>query len=199
MSTRKISVAIGVLFIVQMVTAMIGNSLTQAFLDGNPDKTALTVGVLLMTCSAFAVVGIGFLAYQVLKAFNQKLAAWYPAMRIAEFMVSIVGGIYLLTQLQAVPNHMLLIYIPTAIGGLVFTYLLFVSRVVPRFIAVLGLVGYTLLGLGTALDLLGVVDMNAGFGMILLAPGGMFEALVLPIWLIAKGFKLPQKTVAHQA
>jgi hypothetical protein len=28
--------------------------------------------------------------------------------------------------------------------------------------------------------------------MILLAPGGLFEVLVLPIWLFAKGFKLPQ-------
>jgi uncharacterized protein DUF4386 len=197
MSTRKIAIAIGVLFIVQMVTAMIGNSLTQAFVDGDPNKTALTIGVALMMCSGLAVVGIGFLAYRVLKPFGQKLAVWYPAMRLVEFVVSAVGGIYLLTQLQAMPNHMLLIYIPTAIGGLVFTYLLFVSRVVPRFIAVLGLVGYTALGLGTLLDLLGAVDLNAGFGMILLAPGGIFEVLVLPIWLIVKGFKLPQTVTSR--
>lgn len=194
MSHRKTAVAIGVLFIVQMITAMIGNSLTQAFADGNPDKSALTIGVLLMMCSGLAVVGIGFLAYQILKAFNKKLAAWYPIMRIIEFAVSAIGGIYLLTQLQPVPNHMLLIYIPTVIGGLIFTYLLFVSRIVPRSIAVLGLIGYTLLGLGTVLDFVSVVDLNAGIGMVLFVPGGLFEVLVLPIWLIAKGFKLPQVT-----
>ncbi|MDP4501979.1 hypothetical protein [Nonomuraea turcica] len=34
--------------------------------------------------------------------------------------------------------------------------------------------------------------MDMGPGMILLAPGGLFEVLVLPIWLFAKGFNLPQ-------
>jgi Domain of unknown function (DUF4386) len=192
MTTRKIAVAVGALFVLQMVTAMIGNTLTQAFINGNPDKTALTVGVALMMCSGLAVVGIGLLMYQVLKGFNQKLARWYPIMRVVEFAVSATCGIYLLTQLQAVPNTMLWVYVPTGIGGLVFTYLLFVSRIVPQPIAVLGLIGYALLLLGVPLDLLGVLDMNMGMGMILLAPGGLFEVLVLPIWLFAKGFRLPQ-------
>jgi hypothetical protein len=192
MTTRKIAVAVGALFILQMVSAMIGTTLTQAFIDGNPDKTALTAGVALMMCSGLAVVGIGLLMYQVLKGFNPKLALWYPVMRVVEFAVSATCGIYLLTQLQAVPNTMLWVYIPTAIGGLVFNYLLFVSRIVPQPIAVLGLIGYALLLLGVPLDLLGVLDMDMGPGVFLLAPGGLFEALVLPIWLFAKGFKLPQ-------
>ncbi|MEV0592944.1 DUF4386 domain-containing protein [Nonomuraea cavernae] len=180
------------MFIFQMVSAMIGTTLTQTFIDGNPDKTALTSGVALMMCSGLAVVGIGLLMYRVLRSFNRKLALWYPIMRVAEFAVSAICGIYLLTQLQAVPNTMLWVYIPTAIGGLVFTYLLFVSGIVPQPIAVLGLIGYALLLLGVPLDLLGVLDMDAGLGMLLLAPGGLFEVLVLPIWLFAKGFTLPQ-------
>ncbi|MFB4285972.1 DUF4386 family protein, partial [Nonomuraea sp. MTCD27] len=143
-------------------------------------------------CSGLAVVGIGLLMYRILKGFNQKLALWYPVMRVIELAVSATCGVYLLTQLQAVPNTMLWVYIPTAIGGLVFTYLLFVSRIVPQPIAALGLIGYALLLLGVPLDLLGVLDMDAGAGMLLLAPGGLFEVLVLPIWLFAKGFTLPQ-------
>jgi hypothetical protein len=192
MTTRKIAVAVGALFIVQMVSAMIGNTLTQAFVNGNPDKTALTVGVALMMCSGLAVVGIGLLMYRVLKGFNQRLALWYPSMRIAEFAVSATCGIYLLTQLQAVPHAMLWIYIPTAVGGLVFTYLLFVSRMVPQSIAILGLAGYALLLLGVPLELLGVLHTDTGLGMTVLVPGGLFEVLVLPIWLFAKGFRLPQ-------
>jgi hypothetical protein len=42
------------------------------------------------------------------------------------------------------------------------------------------------------LDLLGVVDMNAGPGMVLLVPGFLFEFVVLPIWLFAKGFRALQ-------
>ena len=189
MSNRKIAVIVGILFFVQMITAMIGTSLIQAFVDGDPNKTPLTTGVLLMMCSGLAVVGIGLLMYRVLKSFNKKLAIWYPIMRILEFTVSAICSIYLLTQLQVVPNHLLWVYIPTGIGGLIFTYLLFVSKIVPRPIAVLGLIGYTSLSLGVVLDLLNIVDMNNGVGMVLLAPGGLFEFVFMPTWLIAKGFK----------
>ena len=91
--------------------------------------------------------------------------------------------------MQVVPNHLLWVYVPTGLGGLVLTYLLFVSRLVPRPIAVLGLIGYAVLSLGVPLDLLGVLNMDAGMGQLLLAPGGLFEFVFMPIWLIAKGFR----------
>nr|WP_238351541.1 DUF4386 family protein [Kribbella shirazensis] len=91
--------------------------------------------------------------------------------------------------MQVVPNHLLCVYLPTGIGGLVLTYLLYVSRLVPRPIAVLGLVGYAALSAGVPLDLAGVLDMNEGAGLIFLAPGGLFELLVLPIWPLTKGFR----------
>lgn len=192
MSRRKIAVTVGILFWLQMVTAMLGFSLIQAFEDGDPARAPLTVGVLLMTVSGIAVVGIGLLMFQVLKDVNRRLASWYAALRIVEFTVSAALGIYLLTQLNVVPNHMLWVYVPTGLGGLILTYLLFVSRLVPRPIAVLGLVGYAALFLGVPLDLLGVLDMNEGPGLALLAPGGLFEFVLMPLWLIAKGFNTPQ-------
>jgi hypothetical protein len=171
-----------------MVTAMVGTSLTEAFVDGDTARAPLTFGVAMMMCSGIAVVGIGLLMYPILKPVNQRLAAWYAVLRIVEFTVSAVCGIYLLIQLQVVPNHMLWVYIPTGIGGLILTYLLYTSRLVPRPVALLGLVGYALFTLGVPLDLLGILNMNEGPGLVLLAPGGLFELVVFPIWLIAKGF-----------
>ena len=191
MPQRRVSVTVAFLFLVQMITAMLGTSLIQAFEDGDTARGPLAVGVLLMVCSGLAVVGIGLLMYQVLKAVDRRLALCYPVLRVAELTVSTVCGAFLLTQLQVVPNHLLWVYIPTGLGGLVMTYLLIVSRVVPRPIAVLGLVGYTALSVGVPLDLLGVVDMGEGRGLLLLAPGGLFEFVVLPLWLIAKGFRSP--------
>jgi hypothetical protein len=170
-----------------MLTAMFGTSMIQSFVDGDTDGRPI-VGVLLMMCSGLAVVGIGLLMYQVLKDVNQRLAFWYPVLRIVEFAVSAACGVYLLSQLQVVPNHLLWVYVPTGIGGLILTYLLFVSRLVPRPIAVLGFSGYALFSLGVPLDLLGVLNMNEGLGMLVLAPGGLFEFVFMPIWLIAKGF-----------
>ena len=187
-SRRTTATTVGVLFVVQMVTAMFGTSLMQAFVDGDPDRVPLTVGVLLMLCAGLAVVGIGLLMYPVLKDVNPRLAGWYPALRIIEFAVSAVCGIYLLTQSQVVPNHLLWVYLPTGVGGIILTHLLLVSRLVPRSIALLGLVGYALLTIGVPLDLLGVLDMSDGAGLLLVVPGGLFELVFLPAWLITKGF-----------
>jgi uncharacterized membrane protein YiaA len=191
MSRRKTAVAVGVLFFAQMITGMFGTSLIQAFVDGDTDRTRVSVGVLLMACSGIAVVGIGLLMYPILKPVNRRLALSYSVLRVAEFTVSTLCGVYLLAQLQVVPNHLLWVYIPTGLGGLVLNYLLFVSKLVPRPIAVLGLVGYLALTLGVPLDLLGVIDMNAGAGMVLLVPGFLFEFVAFPIWLLAKGFSSP--------
>jgi len=190
MSTRTISVAVGGLFIAQMVTAMIGTMLVA---DGDPSQTVMAVSALFMTLSAVSVFVIGVLAYQVLKPFNQKLAIWYPIMRGTEFAVSVFCSIYLLTQSQAVSNQMLWIYVPTAIGGLIFTHLLRVSGLVHKSVAWLGLIGYGLFGLGTVLDFAGVVNLD-GSGTIMLVPGLLFELVVLPYWLISRrhGFNLSQ-------
>lgn len=192
MSSRShTATVVGILFFVQMATAIGGTTLIQAFVDGDTDRTPLTVGVLLMLCSGVAVVGIGLLMYPVLRSVNPRLALWYPVLRIIEFTVSAACGVYLLARLEVVPNHLLWVYIPTGIGGLILTYLLLVSRLVPRPLAALGLVGYACLTLGVPLDLLGVIDMDAGPGQVLLVPGGLFEAVILPTWLIVKGFRAP--------
>lgn len=185
---RKIAVAVGLLFITQMITAMIGVTLIAAFKDGDTDRGPMTVGVLMMLLSGLSVAGIGLLMYQVLKTVNRRLAWWYPALRITELAVSTAFGVYLLARLEVVPNDMLWIYVPTGAGGLVLTYLLYVSRLVPRPIAVVGLVGYAALSAGVPLDLLGVLNMDEGFGQALLVPGGLFELVLMPVWLIAKGF-----------
>jgi hypothetical protein len=117
----------------------------------------------------------------------------YPILRLTEFAVSAVLAVYLVTQLQQFPHHLVWIYLPTGLGGLILNYLFFVSGLVPRVIAVLGLIGYGLLTLTVPLDLLGVIDVENGTGLLMLAPGGFYEFLVLPIWLFARGFRTPRR------
>jgi hypothetical protein len=190
MSNRKMALSISILFIVQLLTAAIGNSFVQKFIDGDPNRTALTIGVLLMTFSGIAIAAIGVLLYQVLKFTNSRLAVWVLVIRSIECVVAIIFGIYLLTSLQAVPNHLLWVYILAGAAGVIFSYLLFTSNLVPRPLAALGLIGYSLLLLGVPLDFAGLIDMNKGMGQALFIPGGLFELIVLPIWLIAKGFNI---------
>jgi hypothetical protein len=195
-STRRVATTVGVLFVVQMISAMFGTSLIQGFVDGDADRAPMTLGVLLMMGSGLAVVGIGLLMYPVLKTVDPRLAVWYPVLRITECLVSAACGVYLLANGEVVPHALLWVYIPTGVGGIILTYLLYVSRLVPRPIAVLGLVGYASLTIGIPLDLLGVLDLGQGAGMLLVVPGGLFELVVLPVWLIAKGFQAPAVRVA---
>jgi hypothetical protein len=191
MSHRRIAVVVGTLFVFQLVTFAIGSSLVQRYLDGDAGRATLTAGVLLELCAGLAVVAIGILMYQVLKPVDRQLALGYPTMRILEFTVSAILVVYLLSQLEEFPNHVLWVYIPTGIGGLILNYLLYISRIVPRPISVLGFVGYALLLLTVPLDLFGVIEESSGAGLVMLAPGGLYEFAILPIWLIAKGFRSP--------
>ena len=192
MSNSRVAISLSILFIVQILTAAIGNSFVQSFIDGDPNRTALTIGVLSMMFSGIAILAIGVLLYRVLRLTNSRLAVWVPIIRSIECVVALIFGIYLLTRLQAVPDHLLWVYILAGAAGVILSYLLFTSKLVPRPIATLGLVGYSLLLLGVPLDFAGVIDMNSGMGQALFIPGGLFEVIILPIWLIAKGFNLPE-------
>ena len=66
-------------------------------------------------------------------------------------------------------------------------YVLYQSELVPRFISIVGLIGYPLWLPAALLDIFGYSE-----GMILGIPGGLFE-IIFPIWLILEGFNLPAR------
>jgi hypothetical protein len=74
--------------------------------------------------------------------------------------------------------------------------LLYRSRLVPRWIVLFGVIGYPALLAGCVLDVFGVLDVTEGVGMIAFVPGGLFE-LILPIWLLTKGFAFPGRDRAE--
>jgi hypothetical protein len=165
-----------------------GSSYIQSyFAGGNLNKTQLITGVLLEIYCGIAVAGIGILMFPILRMFNKNLALGYTIFRIIECAVIIIGGTYLLFLLKLMWKYELIIFICTGLGGLIFTYLLYISKLIPRFLSVLGIIGYTMLLLGVMLNMLGYVNINAGAGMLLYLPGGLFE-LFLPLWLFVKGF-----------
>jgi hypothetical protein len=84
----------------------------------------------------------------------------------------------------------LMIYLVTSVAGMCMAPLLYRSRLIPRWIAILGVIGYPALLVGCILDVFRLVDVTQGVGLIALVPGGLFE-LILPIWLLAKGFTFP--------
>jgi uncharacterized protein DUF4386 len=187
-------------------------------LAGN--ATALTVGALLAFVSGISVVGIAILMFPLLKPTSEPLALGYVGERIVElvlqvffylaaplFMIAIASGLRdgsvnasasqsIGPMLKAVHDvGIVVLYLVTSVGGTIFAFLLYRSRLVPRALAVLGLIGYPVLLVGCLLDMFGVTDVTQGAGLLAVLPGGLFE-LVLPILLLVKGFSHPITTEA---
>lgn len=195
-STKKTAVIVGLLFLVSTLTFMIGSNLIQTFLiDVTQNKTPLFLGVILEIICGVAVVGIGVLMFPILKLFNKSLALGYVILRAIECTIIIVGGIYLLSLLEFMWKYEMIIFVFTALGGLIFSYLLYQSKLVPRYLSGLGITGYFILVIGVVLDMFSIFNINDGAGMLIYLPGGLFE-LFLPFWLFVKGFTLEDdKTV----
>jgi hypothetical protein len=70
------------------------------------------------------------------------------------------------------------------LGGLIFSYLLFVSKIVPRWLSIWGIIGYVIFISGAFFALFGI-----SIDVILDIPGGLFE-IFLSFWFIIKGFDM---------
>jgi len=88
------------------------------------------------------------------------------------------------------------------LGGLLFTWMLFRFRLVPRVIAVVGLIGYALVFFVSITGWFGLVDVTpGGNGTHFAVPVAVFEIILLPFWLFFNGFKTaeaPERTVAAE-
>ena len=185
---RKTAALVGFLFLSATATFMAGNAMIVSYFSGDsPRQATLITGVLLEVYCALAGAGIGVAMLPVLRPYNSGLAHAYAALRVGEGLVIIAAGIYMVSAKQQLGNYDAFIYLFTTAGGLIFSYLLYVSRLIPRWLAQLGLVGYAVLAFGIPIALMGVVELDRGWGLPFVAIGGIFE-LVVPLLLVVKGF-----------
>ncbi len=80
------------------------------------------------------------------------------------------------------------------LGGSLFTWMLFRYRLVPRLISVIGLIGYALMFLSSIVgwfDLVNIAPGGSGWDVLVL-PIAAFEIILLPFWLLFRGFKTPE-------
>jgi dipeptide/tripeptide permease len=174
----------------------------------------LTLGALFAVVSGAAVVGIAVLLFPLMKRTSEPLALGYVCERVVELVLQVVFFMVTPLLMIAIGNGLrqgtldaassrslaqlkslhdvaiVVLYLVTSVGGTILAVLLYRSRLVPRWLAVLGLIGYPILFVGCVLDMFDVTDVTQGAGVVAIVPGGLFE-LILPIWLLAKGFSSP--------
>lgn len=182
-----------------------------------PKSATVISGMLLWLINDFGIVMIGVLMFSILKKRSERMALTYLSMRMFEAIFLIVGVIFAMlliplsqafikTGATDVTSYLALgsvlkqaeywfmtsmQLIPLGLGGVVLTFFLYQTKLVPRFISVVGLIGYGLLVPCTILTLLGVLDTLPGsLGSLLVIPVAAFEIVLMPIWLYSKGFNI---------
>jgi hypothetical protein len=174
-TNRKTAIVVGVLILVAY--SLLGS--------GNPEAKIL--GMFLEAISGLAVITIAVLMFPLFKPYNKKASFWYIVSR------SIEGGLLVVTGILFLSHNTRLLEIHKgihaghgyifAIAALIFYYLLYQSKLIPRWISVWGVIAAILLILVNLLEVTGIVSEL----MILKLPVVLNE-LVLAIWLMVKGF-----------
>lgn len=177
-------------------------------LAGNETNTR--IGALLEFTMAVAVASIPICMYPILKKMNQSMALGYVAGRLVEGIMFTIGTICLLVLLtlskeatlagasDAVITQLGLLVLSIrsaqsifaqftfSLGSLMFYYMLYKSKLIPRWLAGWSLIGAVLF-LASAFLLIFGYESGSTIYMAMNAPGGLGE-MVFAIWLIVKGF-----------
>jgi hypothetical protein len=188
---RATARAVGILMLAGFLTYGVGSAIATTIAgsaDARTSNAAFAAGTLSMLLNSAVVISMGVLMFPILQRHNRPIALSYLFTRLWEGVGLAIGVVSLisLTGPAAIDANFLAYNIAMAglgIGSLFFCSLLFRSRLVPRFLAAWGFIGYATMAAGCFLELLGF----AGAGIVSVIPGGLFE-VAFGVWLIARGF-----------
>jgi hypothetical protein len=187
-STKKTAVLVGLFFLAATFTFAIGNALINSyFSSATPHIAGRIAGVLLLGCCALVVAANGTAMRRILSPLAPIRSRAYFALRVTECLTLVAVGVYFLTGHAQWNAYVLAVYAVSGAAGLVLSSALLTSRIVPRNLSMLGVIGYPVFLVGSVSAMLNLIDITHGAGMLALVPGGLFE-LILPIWLFTKGF-----------
>ena len=182
---------------------------------GAANANQVILGALFELILACSIVGISIMLFPYFRKLNEGVALGYVCFRLLEAVIIIFGIVSVLSLLTlslefekagtpsasyfqtsgavliAVhswtfllgPNFML------GINTMMCGYLLYQSKLVPRFIAIMGLAGATVIFIAALLEMFGIILQFSTWGAVLGMPVFVYE-ITLAIWLIAKGFNV---------
>jgi len=209
-SLRKTSLFAGVLYLftfVSIPTVALYSSIHQpGYITGTGSDTPVIIGSMLEIIVALAGISTAVVLYPVLRKQNETAALGLVAARILESGTIFVGVAFLLSILTlrqagadalATSHALVALYdrifllgqsFMPAICDLLLGFVLYQSRLVPRALSLIGMVGAVPLIAGYIAMMFGIIDRNspmAGLSAVLVA---LFE-FSLGIYLVVKGFK----------
>jgi hypothetical protein len=218
MDTRKIATLTGWLMVVTFVTSIPAYFILYAPVRDNPglitgagaDPTAsVALGAVLELILIIANVGTAVVPYALFRRYSEGLALGYVAARLVEAIFIAIGIISLLTFLfmrqegtagtdaalgqafVAIYDRAFLIgpgFFAGVANGMILGYLMYRSGLVPRGLAMLGLIGGPLVALSGIAVMFNVTERGSALQGVATIPEALWE-LSFGIYLIVKGFK----------
>jgi len=171
------------------------------------NSMTVAIGAMLWLLAVAGDAAHGVLMFPVLKRHHERIAVGYLGSRIVDAVFIAVMVLFLLLQIPlgseylkaTAPDAFYLQALSTlfaqasqyaysigmialGLAGLMLNYTFYRARLVPRLVAVWGLVGYAILVCGMVSAVMG-----SGLGLASSIPGGLWEVF-LGVWLIVKGF-----------
>ncbi len=211
-SLRKTSLVAGVFYLITFVSiptlALYSHVKGANYIVGYGPDTPVIIGGILEIIVALAGIGTAVVLYPVLRKQNESAALGLVAARILESGTIFVGVAFILSivtlrlagagadalatshALVALYDRIFLLgqsFMP-AICDMLLGFLLFQSRLVPRSLSLIGIVGGPILLIGYFAILFGLIGQHVPLAGLFAIPVALFE-FSLGIRLVVKGFK----------
>jgi hypothetical protein len=182
-------------------------------INGSKHANQVILGALMELILVVSAVGTATTMFPILRRYNETIALWHVCFRFLEAIVITVGVISVLSLLTLSqefvaagapdvaafqtsgtvlkdihewtfmlgPNFML------GINTMMYSYIFYKTKLVPRFIPILGMTGATLVFICALLVMFDVIEQVSVWGGLLALPVAANE-MILAVWLIMKGF-----------
>ena len=182
---------------------------------GPTSENQIVLGAIFGMLAAVSVAGTAIAFFPILRKRDEPIALVYIGGRLLEAFLIIIGLVSILTLLTLRQEFALGVVLDTSslqtadhllrsthawafilgpnfilgISTLLYSSILYRSRLIPRGLATLGMVGAIFVIFAALLELFGVILQVSAWGSVLSLPVGVYE-IALGVYLIVKGFKL---------
>jgi hypothetical protein len=226
-SDRRAARIIGVLFLLTFATSITAYALygpllgDHGWVTGDAFDGQIRLGALLEVLLVVTNIGTAVVLYPILRRYQPALALGWVASRIVESTLIAVGIVSLLSvvtlQDEAVGSGAALTTSAQALvaahdwtfllgpgfcvalgNGLLLGYAMLRSGLLPRRLAMIGLAGGSLCLVNATGALFGGWEQMSPLGGLLSSPEMVWEAGVLGVYLIVKGFRDPAATTEER-
>ncbi|MDW0116177.1 DUF4386 domain-containing protein [Sporosarcina thermotolerans] len=177
-------------------------------------ETKVLIGVLNDILLVSAAVGTAVMLFPYIRRWNEQIALGYLCFRFMEAVIIAIGLVSILGLLHLSMNFergslgdgdlhaaglllqafhrwtfMLGPNLMLGLNTLMYSYLLFRTGLVPKKLALFGMVTAVMVFIAGLIDMFGIVEPNSTAKGLIALPVGVYE-MSLAVWLIVKGFHM---------